>query len=80
MIAINVRLCDYGHIGNGNIHTRPLINAQSAQGEQVIEHLADEAESKGLRGSIVRSMGTGCRVLDTSRKCLVLILTGYSSK
>ena len=50
----------YGHIGNGNIHTRPLINAQSAQGEQVIEHLADEVlKVKGLRGSISAEHGDG---------------------
>ena len=51
----------YGHIGNGNVHTRPLINAQSAQGEQVIEHLADEVflKVKGLRGSISAEHGDG---------------------
>jgi FAD/FMN-containing dehydrogenase len=51
----------YGHIGNGNIHTRPLINAQSAQGEQVIEQLAREVflKVKELRGSISAEHGDG---------------------
>jgi len=51
----------YGHVGNGNIHTRPLINTQFAQGEQVIEHLADEVfmKVKGLRGSISAEHGDG---------------------
>ncbi len=51
----------YGHIGNGNIHTRPLINAQSAQGELVIEQLASEVflKVKELRGSISAEHGDG---------------------
>jgi glycolate oxidase len=51
----------YGHIGNGNIHTRPLINAQSTQAEQVIENLAREVflKVKELRGSISAEHGDG---------------------
>jgi glycolate oxidase len=51
----------YGHIGNGNIHTRPFINAQSAQGKQVIEDLAGDVFSKvkKLRGSISAEHGDG---------------------
>lgn len=44
----------YGHIGNGNIHTRPLINVQSLQGKRVLERLAGEVflKVKELNGSI----------------------------
>ena len=36
----------YGHIGNGNIHTRPLIDAQSTMAVEIIEHLAHDVFSK----------------------------------
>jgi FAD/FMN-containing dehydrogenase len=51
----------YGHIGNGNIHTRPLIDAQSTKAVQIIEHLAHDVFSKvrDLRGSISAEHGDG---------------------
>jgi FAD/FMN-containing dehydrogenase len=51
----------YGHIGNGNVHTRPLINAQYAQDKQVIEHLASDVFSKvkKLKGSMSAEHGDG---------------------
>jgi glycolate oxidase len=51
----------YGHIGNGNIHTRPLINVQSIEGERVLEHLAGEIflRVKELKGSISAEHGDG---------------------
>jgi FAD/FMN-containing dehydrogenase len=51
----------YGHIGNGNIHTRPLVNVQSVHGERVIEHLASEVflKVKELKGSISAEHGDG---------------------
>lgn len=51
----------YGHIGNGNIHTRPLINVQSLQGKRVFERLAGEVflKVKELNGSISAEHGDG---------------------
>jgi glycolate oxidase len=51
----------YGHIGNGNIHTRPLIDAQSTKAVQIIEHLAHDVFSKvrDLKGSISAEHGDG---------------------
>ena len=51
----------YGHIGNGNIHTRPLIDAQSTKAVEIIEHLAQDVFSKvrELRGSISAEHGDG---------------------
>jgi glycolate oxidase len=51
----------YGHIGNGNIHTRPLIDAQTKQAELFTDQLAREVFSKvkELRGSISAEHGDG---------------------
>ena len=51
----------YGHIGNGNIHTRPLIEAQTDHVKLVSDQLAREVFSKvkELRGSISAEHGDG---------------------
>ena len=51
----------YGHIGNGNIHTRPLVDVQSAQAKQIVEQLAHDVflKVRELRGSISAEHGDG---------------------
>jgi glycolate oxidase len=51
----------YGHIGNGNIHTRPIIDIQSPLALQIIEDLAHEVFSRvrELKGSISAEHGDG---------------------
>ena len=68
----------YGHIGNGNIHTRPLIDAQSTKAVEIIEHLAQDVFSKVRESEevLAPSMGTGWRVLATLNRCLAQMYTG----
>ena len=43
----------YGHVGNGNLHTRPLINMNSASEMELIERLA-----QGVFKTVIRNGGT----------------------
>ena len=51
----------YGHLGDGNIHTRPIIDINSPSEVQLIESIADEVFSKVIknRGTITGEHGDG---------------------
>jgi glycolate oxidase len=51
----------YGHAGNGNFHTRPIIDTQSPLAFEIIEDIAQKVFSKvrELRGSISAEHGDG---------------------
>jgi glycolate oxidase len=51
----------YGHLGDGNIHTRPIIDLNSPQEVQLIELIADKVFSKVIknRGTITGEHGDG---------------------
>jgi glycolate oxidase len=51
----------YGHLGDGNIHTRPIIDLNSPQEMQLIESIADRVFSKVIktRGTITGEHGDG---------------------
>lgn len=51
----------YGHLGDGNIHTRPIIDLNSPQEVQLIESIADRVFRKVIktRGTITGEHGDG---------------------
>jgi glycolate oxidase len=51
----------YGHLGDGNIHTRPIIDLNSPQEMQLIKSIADRVFSKVIknRGTITGEHGDG---------------------
>ncbi|MFZ0224371.1 MAG: FAD-linked oxidase C-terminal domain-containing protein, partial [Candidatus Nitrosopolaris sp.] len=51
----------YGHLGDGNIHTRPIIDLNSPQEVQLIESIADQVFGKVIknRGTITGEHGDG---------------------
>jgi glycolate oxidase len=51
----------YGHAGNGNLHTRPMIDLDSQSEIRMIEHLAEQVFKKviSLRGTISGEHGDG---------------------
>jgi glycolate oxidase len=51
----------YGHLGDGNLHTRPIIDINSPSEVQLIESIADEVFSKVIKngGTITGEHGDG---------------------
>jgi FAD/FMN-containing dehydrogenase len=51
----------YGHAGNGNLHTRPMINTESQNEIKLYDHLAEEVFSKAIScsGTITGEHGDG---------------------
>jgi FAD/FMN-containing dehydrogenase len=51
----------YGHAGNGNLHTRPMINIESQNEIKLYDHLAEEVFTKaiGCGGTITGEHGDG---------------------
>jgi glycolate dehydrogenase FAD-linked subunit len=51
----------YGHLGDGNLHTRPIIDINSPSEVQLIESIADDVFSKVIknRGTITGEHGDG---------------------
>ena len=51
----------YGHLGDGNLHTRPIIDINSPSELQLIESIADEVFSKVIKngGTITGEHGDG---------------------
>ena len=51
----------YGHLGDGNIHTRPIIDLNSPHEVQLMESIADRVFSKVIknRGTITGEHGDG---------------------
>jgi glycolate oxidase len=55
----------YGHLGDGNIHTRPIIDMNSPHEVQLIESLADRVFGKVIknRGTITGEHGDGLSIV-----------------
>jgi len=51
----------YGHLGDGNLHTRPIVDVNSPSDVQLIESIADDVFSKVIqrRGTITGEHGDG---------------------
>ena len=51
----------YGHAGNGNLHTRPMINIESQNEIKLYDHLAEEVFTKAISygGTITGEHGDG---------------------
>ena len=51
----------YGHAGNGNLHTRPMINTESQNEIKLYDHLAEEVFTKAISygGTITGEHGDG---------------------
>jgi FAD/FMN-containing dehydrogenase len=60
-IENNLDYVIYGHAGNGNLHTRPMINTESQNEIKLYDHLAEEVFTKAISygGTITGEHGDG---------------------
>jgi FAD/FMN-containing dehydrogenase len=62
----NLNYVIYGHLGNGNLHTRPLMDLESPSELELLKSLADRVFSKVIqqRGTISGEHGDGLARID----------------
>jgi glycolate dehydrogenase FAD-linked subunit len=62
----NLNYVIYGHLGNGNLHTRPLMDLESPSELELLESLADRVFAKVIqqRGTISGEHGDGLARID----------------